>query len=174
MGIENMKKRKEELVKIGFEELKKIDGLYILADNIEERLGAFSFYIDNIHYNLVVKLLNDHFGIQVRGGCSCAGTYGHYLLHVGQDRSKYITDKIDLGDFSEKPGWVRLSVHPTTTNDDLYFMIDALKDVVKNISVYEKDYTYSSTKNEFFNVKTNSKGKEEVSNWFIVPSSLKT
>ena len=79
-----------------------------------------------------------------------------------------------MGDFSEKPGWVRLSVHPTTTNDNLYFMIDALKDVVKNISVYEKDYTYSSTKNEFFNVKTNSKGKEEVSNWFIVPSSLKT
>ena len=40
------------------------------------------FYIDNLHFNLGVKLLNDKFGIQTRGGCSCAGTYGHYLLNV--------------------------------------------------------------------------------------------
>jgi len=175
MGIENMKKREDELVKIGFEEFKRINGLHLLADNIEERLGSFSFYVDNIHYNLIVKLLNDRFGIQVRGGCSCAGTYGHYLLHVVQDRSKYITDKINRGDFSEKPGWVRLSVHPTTTNNDLYFMLDAIKDIVKNISVYKKDYTYSSTKNEFFNVKANGKEKEELINWFEIPlTSLKT
>ena len=163
-----MKKREEELVKIGFEEFKKINGLHLLADNIEERLGAFSFYVDDIHYNLIVKLLNDRFGIQVRGGCSCAGTYGHYLLHVEHDRSKYITDKINQGDFSEKPGWVRLSIHPTTTNDDLYFMIDALKDIIKNVSAYEKDYTYSSTKNEFFNVKTNGKEKDEINKLFEV------
>ncbi len=104
MGIDNMKKREEELVKIGFEELKKINGLHLLADNVEERLGAFSFYVDDIHYNLIVKLLNDRFGVQVRGGCSCAGTYGHYLLHVEHDKSKFITDKINQGDFSEKPG----------------------------------------------------------------------
>ena len=166
MGIDNMKNREEELVKIGFEELRKINGLHLLADNIERRLGAFSFYIDNIHYNLIVKILNDRFGIQVRGGCSCAGTYGHYLLHVRKDRSKYITDKIDHGDFSEKPGWVRMSIHPTTTNDDLYFMTDAIKDIVNNISVYEKDYKYSSSKNEFINVKSNGKEKEELNKWF--------
>jgi selenocysteine lyase/cysteine desulfurase len=174
MGIKNMKKREDELVKIGFEGLKKINGLHILADNIEERLGAFSFYIDDIHYNLIVKLLNDRFGIQVRGGCSCAGTYGHYLLHVGQDRSKYITDKIDLGDFSEKPGWVRMSIHPTTTNDELYFMIDAIRDIKKNISAYEKDYSYSSSKNEFFNARLNGKGMEELNNWFELPNSIRT
>jgi selenocysteine lyase/cysteine desulfurase len=168
MGTESMQKREEELVKIGFEELKKIEGLHILADNIEERLGAFSFYVDNIHYNLIVKLMNDCYGIQVRGGCSCAGTYGHYLLHVGQDKSKYITDKIDQGDLSEKPGWVRMSIHPTSTNDDLYFMIDAIQDIVKNISVYEKDYKYSSAKNEFFNVKSNGGEKEELKNWFDI------
>lgn len=173
MGIENIKKREDELVKIGFEELKKINGLHILADNIEDRLGAFSFYVDNIHYNLIVKLLNDLFGIQVRGGCSCAGTYGHYLLHVGQDRSKYITDKIDQGDLSEKPGWVRISIHPTTTDNDLYFMIDAIKDIIKNISVYEKDYFYSSSKNEFFNIKTNGKERDEISNWFYLSEKSK-
>src|SRR5690606_30443085 len=168
MGIENIKLREDELVKTGFEELKKINKLHILADNIEERLGAFSFYIDDIHYNLVVKILNDRFGIQVRGGCSCAGTYGHYLLHVGPDRSKYITDKINEGDLSEKPGWVRMSIHPTTTDDELYFMIDAIKDTIKNISVYEKDYRYSSSKNEFMNIKTNGMENGELNKWFDV------
>jgi len=171
MGIDKMKKREEELVKIGFEEFRKINGLHLLADNIEERIGAFSFYVDDIHYNLIVKLLNDRFGVQVRGGCSCAGTYGHYLLHVEHDRSKFITDKINEGDFSEKPGWIRLSIHPSTTNDDLYYMIDALKDIVKKVSTYEKDYTYSSIKNEFFNVKTNGKEKDEINSWFEVTNN---
>jgi selenocysteine lyase/cysteine desulfurase len=164
MGIEKMREREAELVKIGFEQLRKIQGLHLLADNIEERLSAFSFYVDNIHYNLIVKLLNDLYGVQVRGGCSCAGTYGHYLLHVGPDKSKYITDKIDKGDLSEKPGWVRMSLHPTNTDEELYFIVDAIKDIVKNISRYEKDYNYSSSKNEFFNIRGN--GKETVKDWF--------
>jgi selenocysteine lyase/cysteine desulfurase len=113
MGVENICTREEELVKIAFYEMKKIPGLHLLAGNIEERLGAISFYIENIHYNLIVKLLNDRYGVQVRGGCSCAGTYGHFLLYVDPIRSKKITDKINTGDLSDKPGWVRMSVHPT-------------------------------------------------------------
>ena len=107
--------------------------MHILAGHIEERLGAISFYVEDIHYNLLVKLLNDRFGIQVRGGCSCAGTYGHYLLHVDPLHSKQITDKINAGDLSEKPGWVRMSIHPTMTNEELYLIINALKEIVKNI-----------------------------------------
>jgi selenocysteine lyase/cysteine desulfurase len=157
MGTDNMLEREEDLVKIAFDELKKVPNLHILADNIETRLGAISFYVDDIHYNLIVKLLNDRFGIQTRGGCSCAGTYGHYLLHVGPDRSRYITDKIDHGDFSEKPGWVRISIHPTMTNDEVYYITGALKEIVKNISVWEKDYKYIPTKNEFINIRSNGK-----------------
>jgi selenocysteine lyase/cysteine desulfurase len=165
MGSFKMLEREEELVKIMFNELKEVPGLHILADNIENRLGIVSFYIDNIHYNLAVRLLNDHFGIQARGGCSCAGTYGHYLLHVGHDKSKHITDKINMGDYSEKPGWVRISLHPVMTNDEVYFIIDALKEIVKNISKWEKDYKYSSSKNEFINMK--SDGKEfNINEWF--------
>ncbi len=101
MGVENIRAREDELVHIAFEGLRKIPNLHILADNVEHRLGAISFYVDDIHYNLIVKLLNDRFGIQVRGGCSCAGTYGHYLLHVDPNRSRRITEKIDEGDLSE-------------------------------------------------------------------------
>jgi selenocysteine lyase/cysteine desulfurase len=83
MGIEKIHKREEQLVTLAFNELSQIKGLHILADNITDRLGVFSFYIDKVHHNLVTRLLNDRFGIQVRGGCSCAGTYGHFLLNVG-------------------------------------------------------------------------------------------
>jgi len=59
MGIENIKKREEELLEIAFKGLDKIEGLNILADNVRDRLGVISFYVENIHYNLLVQLLND-------------------------------------------------------------------------------------------------------------------
>lgn len=151
MGIDKMQAREEQLIKAAFAGMRKIPGLHILADNVEKRLGAISFYIEGIHYNLLVKLLNDRFGVQVRGGCSCAGTYGHYLLHVTPNQSKEITDKIDHGDFSDKPGWVRMSVHPTMTDDELNLIIDALKQIVDNIEEWKKDYSYNSHQNEYFN-----------------------
>ena len=170
MDVEKIRQREEELIKIAFEELRKIPTLHILADNIDNRIGAISFYVDNIHYNLIVKLLNDRFGIQVRGGCSCAGTYGHYLLHVSPDQSKLITDKINHGDLSEKPGWVRMSVHPTLTNDEIYFIADAIRQIVENISEWKNDYTYSPQNNEFYNILTNGKDDKEIENWFSLES----
>jgi selenocysteine lyase/cysteine desulfurase len=149
LNPQKMRDREKELLTIAFNEFRKIDGLVILADNIEDRLGIISFYFEKIHFNLVVKLLNDRFGIQVRGGCSCAGTYGHYLLHIAPNVSKSITDKIDSGDLSAKPGWVRLSMHPTMTNDELAYIIDALKDIQKNITQYKVDYTYDEHTNRF-------------------------
>jgi len=44
-----------------------------------------------VHYNLVVRLLNDKFGIQTREGCPYAGTYGQILLNVNHDKSQEIT-----------------------------------------------------------------------------------
>ena len=166
MGVEKMKAREEELIKIAFDELRNIPGLHILAPHIANRLGAISFYVEDIHYNLIVKLLNDRYGVQTRGGCSCAGTYGHYLLHVDPQRSKRITDKIDLGDLSEKPGWVRMSIHPTMTNEELYLIINALKEIVKNIDTWQSDYTYDIQKNELFHISADGKEKERVKQWF--------
>lgn len=149
MGITQMQGREKELVALAFSELHKVPGIHILADNVEDRLGIISFYIDTIHYNLIVKLLSDRFGVQVRGGCVCAGTYGHYLLNVSHDKSKKITDKINQGDLSEKPGWVRLSIHPTMKDEELLYIIDALKQIQRNHREWEKDYTYNKNTNEF-------------------------
>ncbi|MFZ1288877.1 MAG: aminotransferase class V-fold PLP-dependent enzyme [Melioribacteraceae bacterium] len=167
MGVEKILNREEELLEIAFSEIQKIPQIHILASEIQNRLGVLSFYIEDIHYNLIVKILNDRFGIQVRGGCSCAGTYGHYLLHVDPTRSHRITQKISEGDLSEKPGWVRMSLHPTMTNDELLIIIDALKQIVENIHEWEKDYSYKPSTNEFYNKKENNL-ESFVNKWFEV------
>jgi selenocysteine lyase/cysteine desulfurase len=166
MGVENITAREDELKKIVFDRLKSIPSLHILANNIEDRFGIFSFYAEDIHYNLIVSLLNDRYGIQVRGGCSCAGTYGHYLLHVDPTRSKRITDKINMGDLSEKPGWVRFSVHPTMTNDEVYFILNAFEEVIANAAEWGKEYIYSPKTNEFHHQSGSPKNPCMKTGWF--------
>jgi len=168
MGVQNILDREKELLTIAFPLLRKIPGIKILADTIEERLGIISFYHENIHFNLLVKLMNDRFGIQVRGGCACAGTYGHYLLQVSYEKSQEITDKINHGDLSEKPGWVRWSLHPVMKDSDVYFFIDALETIVKNIGEWKKDYVYLNRKNEFAHKTELDTTKQDkmIKNWF--------
>ena len=165
MGIDNIKAREEELLEKAFEGLDKIPGLHILANNIRERLGVISFYVENIHYNLLVRLLNDKYGIQVRGGCACAGTYGHLLLEVTYEASKEITDKINHGDLSEKPGWVRWSLHPTMSDEEVDLMIEALNDITLNIEVYSRDYLYDNRKNVYWH-KDTSTDNRVCKEWF--------
>ena len=166
IGTKNILEREHQLLKVAFERFDKIPSLHILAQETKNRLGIISFYVEDIHYNLMVKLLNDRFGIQVRGGCSCAGTYGHYLLHVDPTRSKRITDKINKGDLSEKPGWVRLSLHPTMTNDELYFILNAINEIIINVKEWSKDYTYSPKTNEYYHNSQSGKEFEAIKNWF--------
>ncbi len=166
MGVENIRKRETELFNIAFTELAKLESVNILAINKKNRTGAISFYMTDIHYNLVVKLLNDRFGVQVRGGCACAGTYGHILLDVTYEESKRITDMIDAGNLSAKPGWVRLSVHPTMTNDELYLICDALKQIQENHNEWIKDYTHEKSTNEFTHNSFINKDRYNINTWF--------
>ncbi len=166
IGIENIAKREDQLVKKAFELLDPIKGLHILSGDLKERLGVISFYLENIHYNLVVKILNDRFGIQVRGGCACAGTYGHFLMGITSDVSRKITEKISTGDLSSKPGWVRLSLHPTMTDEELEFITKAFQAILDNIEKWEKDYIYNPTNNEFKHKEEIEDKIELVKGWF--------
>jgi len=166
MGAQKIHLREKELTDLAFSKLQNIKGLHILADNITERLGVFSFYLDNIHHNLATRLLNDRFGIQLRGGCSCAGTYGHFLLDVDVKLSKEITDKIDEGDLSMKPGWIRLSLHPTMTNEELIFVIDAIREVSENVDKWGEDYLYDKQTNEFCHKSYPQKKTADFAEWF--------
>lgn len=165
MGVENMHRRENELLAIAFKGLKNIPDLHILADNVEERMGIISFFITGLHYNLIVRLLSDRFGVQVRGGCACAGTYGHYLLDVGYEKSKRITEKINTGDLSEKPGWVRLSIHPTMTSQEVLYLVDAIKQIQLNYPEWSRQYVYNKHTNEFM-YNDDWKGMIKVEKWF--------
>lgn len=167
MGVSKMLEREKELNDIIFDRLESIENVNILAGHIKERLGVYSFYIDGLHYNLGVKILNDRFGIQVRGGCSCAGTYGHYLLHVDEAHSNTITCRIDEGDFSEKPGWIRMSIHPTMTNEEVEYILDAIEALAENHEAWSREYAYDNHNNNFIHQnEASSDGTERVHHWF--------
>lgn len=168
MGVKNILDREHEINDIVFDKLSKIENLQMLAANHKDRLGVYSFYIIDAHYNLIVKLLNDRYGIQTRGGCSCAGTYGHFLLNVDEPTSTAIKLKILDGCLIERPGWVRMSIHPTMTNKEVHFICDAIADVAKNFEAWSKDYEYNAIKNEFEHKGNLEIEKEITSNWFNV------
>ena len=168
MGVKNILAREHELIEIIFNELLPVENLTILAGQHQNRLGVISFYIDDLHYNLGVKLLNDRFGIQTRGGCSCAGTYGHFLLHVDQQTSRELTSEISIGDLVRKPGWIRMSIHPTTTNEEMQFVCDSIKALAKNHKTWASDYEYIGANNEFVHksAKEDTTQDSEVRSWF--------
>ena len=168
MGVQNILDREHELVEYIFATLNQLPNLHILANQHQDRLGVISFYIDDLHYNLGVKLLNDKFGIQTRGGCSCAGTYGHYLLHVDQETSHNLVCQISSGDLIQKPGWIRMSVHPTTTSAEIEFVCESIRLLSENHQEWAKEYQYNPKTNEFNHKAAVSLEKERVATWFKV------
>ncbi|TAF70879.1 MAG: aminotransferase class V-fold PLP-dependent enzyme, partial [Flavobacterium sp.] len=166
MGIDNILKREHEIVDYVFDSLQNVPNIKILAGQHQERLGVISFFIDDLHFNLGVKLLNDRFGIQTRGGCSCAGTYGHFLLHVDQETSHKLVNEISLGDLIRKPGWIRMSIHPTTTSAEIEYVCNAIQSLAENHKEWTLDYHYDSETNEFIHQQATSFENTLVDQWF--------
>jgi selenocysteine lyase/cysteine desulfurase len=166
MGVDNILAREHELLDRVWKRLDQLPNLHILAPHLRDRLGVVSFYIDGLHYNLGVKLLNDKFGVQTRGGCSCAGTYGHYLLNVDQQYSKSITDEISQGVLTHKPGWIRMSIHPVMTDAEMDAILDAIEAVHHHHEEWAQDYEYNSQTNEFQHKDFAGDETERVARWF--------
>ncbi|MHC0441898.1 aminotransferase class V-fold PLP-dependent enzyme [Flavobacterium sp. 3-210] len=166
MGIENILQREHEIVDYVFGELEPVENIKILAGQHKDRLGVVSFFIENLHFNLGVKLLNDLFGIQTRGGCSCAGTYGHFLLHVDQETSNKLVNEITIGDLIKKPGWIRMSIHPTTTDEEIAYVCKSIKELAENHETWALDYSYNKNTNEFIHKNATSFEDELVESWF--------
>jgi len=149
MGTSNIQKREEEMLRIIFDRFSRMKNIEVLEEHIKKRLGVVSFIVHGAHYNLFVKMLNDRFGIQTRGGCSCAGTYGHILLHVDETTSYEILNSIRSGDLLCKPGWIRLSIHPTMTNAEIDFIMDAIELTDARFKDWTKDYQYDAVSNKY-------------------------
>ncbi len=166
MGVDKILQREHEILDYVFVTLAPHKNIVILAPQHQHRLGVVSFYIEDLHFNLGVKLLNDRYGIQTRGGCSCAGTYGHYLLNVDQELSNALVCQIDAGDLIQKPGWIRMSFHPTTTNAEIVYVCQSLIELAQHHREWAKDYVYEAKTNEFVHHSFVSSANQMVHDWF--------
>ncbi len=164
MGTKAIADRETEINTAVFARLGAITNLHLLAKEHTDRLSIFSFYIEQLNYDLVVRLLNDRFGIQTRGGCSCAGTYGHYLLNIEQPESKKIMfDSLD-GCTIDKPGWVRASFHPTMTDQEVHLICDAIAAVAQKGTDWAGDYL--KLPEGYVHMLKSKREKIEVEEWF--------
>ena len=132
VGVETIHAREHAYASRALSAWGEHDGIEILGpDDPDVRLGIVSFNVRDasgqmLHPRLVTVLLDDLFGIQSRAGCSCAGPYGHRLLHIGPDVSaRYRTCAIE-GLNGLKPGWARVGFHYTMDDAEVDFLIDAV------------------------------------------------
>jgi selenocysteine lyase/cysteine desulfurase len=165
MGVQNILDREHEINEVVFSYLQEIPNLVLLAGQHKNRMGIYSFYIEEVHFNLIVKLLNDRYGIQTRGGCSCAGTYGHFLLHIDNKTSEEIERDVQHGNLAKRPGWIRMSIHPTMTNDEVHYVCQSIKAVAQNHQEWGKDYFYDEKTNEYIHNTQPETVKKLVQKW---------
>jgi selenocysteine lyase/cysteine desulfurase len=113
VGWKNIRELEGDFVKRAVQHWLQNPNIHILGNPDKWRLSIVSFMVKHadrhLHHNFTVALLNDLFGIQTRGGCSCAGPYGHRLLGIDLNTSKEFEREIIKGCEGIKPGWVRLN-----------------------------------------------------------------
>jgi hypothetical protein len=130
VGTDLIREREQRLLRRALERWRRNPNLELLGNLEADRLPIVSFRVRHglryLHHELVVAMLNDLFGIQARGGCSCAGPYGHRLLGIDPDRSRALSEQAGLGYQGIKPGWVRVSFNYFVSDAVADFLVDAV------------------------------------------------
>ena len=131
VGVETIQSREHEFLARAMTEWGAHPSIQILGSPTADRLSIVSFVIKRpggryLHHNVVVAILNDLFGIQARGGCSCAGPYGHRLLGIDLERSHEFEREIAGGCEGIKPGWVRVSFNYFISDVVFRYIVDAV------------------------------------------------
>jgi selenocysteine lyase/cysteine desulfurase len=130
VGTEAIRDLEESFIQRAIDSWSANPRIEILGDRTHERLSIVSFVVRQdgqyLHHNFVVALLNDLFGIQSRGGCSCAGPYGHRLLGIDVEKSREFEREIGRGCEGIKPGWVRVNFNYFISETVFSFILDAV------------------------------------------------
>ncbi len=130
VGVEAIREREVDFIDRAITSWATNPNLYILGNQSAWRLSIVSFVVRHrkayLHHNFVVALLNDLFGIQSRGGCGCAGPYGHRLLGIDLETSKEFEREIVRGCEGIKPGWVRVNFNYFLSETQFQFLLDAI------------------------------------------------
>lgn len=147
VGASTIEEIEHDMVTRAIKRWSKIPAIHILGDLEARRTSILSFQImwqgKPLHFGLVDVLINDLFGIQVRGGCSCAGPYGHELLGIDTQHSQAIADAVDAGHNILKPGWVRLNLNYFIGEETFEYLLRAVELIAehgwKMLSKYDYD-----------------------------------
>ncbi len=135
VGVDEIRRREEDFVRRAIAEWAQNPNVEVLGNHRAERLSIVSFVIRHgdryLHHNFVVAVLNDLFGIQSRGGCSCAGPYGHRLLGIDLERSHEFEREIARGCEGIKPGWVRVNFNYFIDEATFRYVLDAVNLVAR-------------------------------------------
>ncbi|WP_096305307.1 aminotransferase class V-fold PLP-dependent enzyme [Jatrophihabitans sp. GAS493] len=147
VGIDLIRAREEGFLRRAVAAWQQEPGIEILGNLDAERLSIVSFVVKApsgryLHHNYVVSLLNDLFGIQSRGGCSCAGPYGHRLLGIDLERSHEFEREIAHGCEGIKPGWVRVNFNYFISDTVFDYIIEAVRMVARHGVALLTDYTF--------------------------------
>ena len=151
VGEEAIRAREEDFIRRAIESWSTNPRINILGNPKAERLSIVSFVVRApshlgedryLHHNFVVALLNDLFGIQARGGCSCAGPYGHRLLGIDPATSARFEDQIAAGCEVVKPGWVRINFNYFIPEEEFEYLVEAVHLVANEGWRLLDDYTF--------------------------------
>ncbi|HSD89777.1 MAG TPA: aminotransferase class V-fold PLP-dependent enzyme [Kofleriaceae bacterium] len=130
VGADAIREREVDFIQRAIASWSKNPNIAILGNQSAWRLSIVSFIIRHreayLHHNFTVALLNDLFGIQSRGGCGCAGPYGHRLLGIDIATSKEFEREIVRGCEGIKPGWVRVNFNYFLSETQFQFILDAI------------------------------------------------
>jgi selenocysteine lyase/cysteine desulfurase len=130
VGADEIRRREEGFIRRAIASWRSNPHLRILGNPDAERLSIVSFVVTrggrHLHHNYVVALLNDLFGIQARGGCSCAGPYGHRLLGIDLATSHRFEAEIARGCEVIKPGWVRVNFNYFISEEEFAYLVEAV------------------------------------------------
>jgi selenocysteine lyase/cysteine desulfurase len=141
VGADLIRKLEHEFIRRAIASWSENPRIRILGNPEADRLSIVSFVVRApqhlgadryLHHNFVVALLNDLFGIQARGGCSCAGPYGHRLLGIDAATSRRFEDEISAGCEVIKPGWVRINFNYFISEEEFTYLVDAVHLVAEN------------------------------------------
>jgi len=133
LGVEQIEEREGQHTRLAMESWSAHSSIEILGNpDPERRIGIISFNIKDstdryLHPRFVTVLLNDLFGIQSRGGCSCAGPYGHRLLGIEGDRAEAYRASVHQGYQGIKPGWCRIGMHYVFDHEEALYLVDAVQ-----------------------------------------------
>mgnify|MGYP006271211631 CR=1 FL=1 len=147
VGIDRIEAREYELMSRALKRLGELPEIEVIGNAPpEDRLAIFSFNVRSgesyLHPRFVVRLLNDLFGIQSRAGCSCAGPYGHRLLHIDLDTSERYRRHIAGGQEGIKPGWVRLNFHYLLSESEFDYLCQAVEFVARQGVFFLAEYRF--------------------------------